>query len=316
MNVRKQISVVIITRDRSESLLETLRKMTALPEAIDIVVVDNGSSGDATAQVCRQFPQVRLLSLGRNLGAAARNLGVEAAGTPYVAFCDDDSWWEAGALATAVSYFEQYPRVGLIAGKVLVGPDRKIDPVSDLQARSPLPHLTPMPGPAILGFLACGTIVRASAFLEAGGFHERFILSGEEQLLAIDLVSAGWGLTYAEDLVAYHFPSPQRLQSWRVAMSARNHIWTAWLRRPWPAAARVTLGEVGKALGDRDVARGMAEAGLGMPAILRQRRVAPPYVERQIRLLEEQERLLALGTSLPKVASPVVADRGAEDAGR
>ncbi len=41
--------------------------------------------------------------------------------TPYVAFADDDSWCEPGALAAAARRFDADPRLGLLAARILVG---------------------------------------------------------------------------------------------------------------------------------------------------------------------------------------------------
>ncbi len=61
---------------------------------------------------------------------------------------------------------------------------------------SPLPVEPDLPGPPVLGFLACAAIVRRKAYLEVGGFDPRMMIGGEEELLAADLASAGWGLAY------------------------------------------------------------------------------------------------------------------------
>lgn len=65
-------------------------------------------------------------------------------------------------------------------------------------------------GVPIVGFAACGSMVRRSAFLEAGGFEQRFGVGGEEQVLALDMLSKGWQLAYVDEIVAYHHPSPVR----------------------------------------------------------------------------------------------------------
>ncbi len=235
------VTVVIITRDRCDSLERTLQHITTLPELREVIVVDNGTHTCSIAETCRRYDRVRLISLDHNCGPAARNLGVDAATTSYVAFCDDDSWWEQEALSRARSYFERYPHVGLIAGKVLVGPDERLDPVSTLQANSPLPVLSPMPGPAILGFLACAAMVRVEAFRAVGGYSTLLGVGGEETLLAIDLSAAGWGLTYAGDLVAHHYPSPHRSIDARRRAETRNALRIAWMRRPWRSAFRITV---------------------------------------------------------------------------
>jgi hypothetical protein len=56
-----------------------------------------------------------------------------------------------------------------------------------------VPDLPDLPGPPVLGFIACGGIVRRAAFLEVGGFNSRLGVGGEEELLAVDLTARGWG---------------------------------------------------------------------------------------------------------------------------
>src|SRR5690606_8110844 len=85
-------TVVIATRNRAPELARTLAELRALRPRPDIVVLDNASEDDTTA-VAGAFAGVTVVRLPRNLGAAARNLGVELARTPYIAFSDDDSWW-------------------------------------------------------------------------------------------------------------------------------------------------------------------------------------------------------------------------------
>jgi hypothetical protein len=38
-----------------------------------------------------------------------------------VAFCDDDSWWSAGALREAADVFDRCPRLAAVAARTLVG---------------------------------------------------------------------------------------------------------------------------------------------------------------------------------------------------
>ena len=85
-----------------------------------MIVVDNGST-DATADRVRRHPGVELISLPRNLGAAARNAGARAARTPYVAFSDDDTWYAADAPSRMADLFDRHPRLAVITARILVG---------------------------------------------------------------------------------------------------------------------------------------------------------------------------------------------------
>jgi GT2 family glycosyltransferase len=171
-----------------------------------------------------------VLRLPANLGAAGRNCGVALAGTPYVAFSDDDSWWADGSLARAADLFDANPRLGLVAARILVGPDERPDPVCTAMADSPL-RTDSGPGRAVLGFVACGSVVRRSAFLAAGGFRLGYGIGGEEELLAIDLSAAGWDLRYCPEVQAHHHPASQRPPlADRRRRQARNALRTTWLR--------------------------------------------------------------------------------------
>jgi GT2 family glycosyltransferase len=282
-----RVTVVIATRDRAGALDRTLHALRSLPERPSVIVVDNGSTDRTAAVVAAHGRGVRCIALGHNLGAAARNVGVARATTPYVALCDDDSWWAPGALARAAEHLRRAPALGLVAARLLVGPERRLDPLSRKMVATPLPcDDATLPGVPVLGFAACGAILRREAYLQAGGFHPRFGIGGEEDLLAIDLADGGWALRYCDDVVAFHHPSTPRDPRARERRIARNRLWTAWLRRPSRSAARTTRRAVRRARHDAAVRAGIREAVAGWHWTVRERRVVRPEIDEQLRLLE------------------------------
>jgi GT2 family glycosyltransferase len=280
------VTVVVMTRDRCESLLTTLDRLTALSEQPPIVVVDNGSSDGTPEAVAQRFPDVRVLALDRNHGAPARTVGVQAAATPYVAFADDDSWWAPGALAMAAQIFDLTPRLGLLAARILVGPERRPDPVCELMAASPLPRDAGAPGPSVLGFVACGAVIRRKAYLQVGGFSPVTFFLGEESLLAQDLMTAGWQLAYVDGVVAHHDPdSATGHRSGRDRLGIRNELLGFWMRRPLTVAVANTVRLIARRR-DRAALGGLLDALRRSPRALLDRSVLPPRVERQVQLLE------------------------------
>ncbi|HEX8930666.1 MAG TPA: glycosyltransferase [Actinomycetota bacterium] len=285
------VTVVIATRNRCAQLLGTLGRLRELRPAPPIVVVDNGST-DRTAQtVRRQFPEVRVLALRRNLGAPARNLGALVSRTPYIAFSDDDSWWAPGALQLAVKILDARPRLALLAARTLVGPRERPDPLSAMLARSPLPRPPGAPGPTVLGFLACSAVLRRVAFLGVGGFNGVLHFLGEEELLCYDLAAAGWERAYVADVVAHHHPSPSRPDAGRRrALQRRNAMLTAVMRRPGSVALRAGAELARAAMQDPDARRALLGALARLPAALRQRMPPSLAVERELRMLEDGRR--------------------------
>ncbi|MGI8700587.1 MAG: glycosyltransferase family 2 protein [Nocardioidaceae bacterium] len=273
------VTTVVITHNRRCELLRSLA------HADDPVVVVDNDSADGTADaVARQFPRVQLIRAGANLGAAGRNLGVEAAATPYVAFADDDSWWAPGATHRAAALLDRFPRLAVLVGKVLVGPESEPDSFNDVLTASPLPRVPAVPGVPVLGFMACAAVVRRQAFLDVGGFDELIHFGGEEAKLAIDLAAAGWLIQYVADIVVHHHPSTRRVPAAvQYRRGVRNALLTRVMRRPWSSVVRYAASEVAaRPSGSLGVLQTVPRLRLA----LRARSCVPPSLEARLRLLE------------------------------
>jgi GT2 family glycosyltransferase len=285
-----RVSVVVITKDRREELLRTLGLLRRLPSRPRVIVVDNGSQDGTPAAVRAIGPPVELIALDRNAGAVGRNLGMRLVETPYVAFCDDDTWWEPEALARGADILDAHLGTAAVTGRILVEPGGREDPiVAELRA-SPVVPGPGQPGPALGSILAGASMLRVEAFRSVGGFHPRIWLGGEEELLAADLLAAGWSLCYGEDVVVHHAPSTLRESTLRRRLGIRNTLWFLWLRRPWAAAARGSLGLARRVPKDTVSLRAFGEAACGLGWVLRERRVVPSHVEAAYLALERGQR--------------------------
>jgi GT2 family glycosyltransferase len=269
------VSVVVITKDRRDSLLRTLERLLALPERPEIVVVDNGSrdaTADTVASLAREQPSLRLVRLPVNRGAPARNVGVAAASGEIIAFCDDDSWWEPGALARASRILAEFPATGVLVGRVQMWPHGDVDAVTRKMRRAPLGHAPGAAGPSVLGFPAFAAIVRRAVFEQVGGFSELLFFGGEERLFALDAAAAGWQLSYVDELVTWHTAESGALTPRRWALHARNDALVDWLRRPVPHALRSSAALLAQAPRNRAAAGAAAGVLRRLPAALRARR--------------------------------------------
>ncbi|UUU25515.1 glycosyltransferase family 2 protein [Streptomyces sp. DSM 40750] len=286
----RRTTVVVITHNRRPEMLRTLDHLAELPERPRVIVTDNASTDGTADAVIRHHPEVLLLRPGRNLGAVGRNLAMRHVRTPYVAFCDDDSWWAPGALSGAADLLDRHPALGAVTARIVVEPDGTEDPIVAELRNSPIPGPSWLPGPALGSFLAAATVLRADAFRAAGGFHPRLWLGGEEELIAADLAADGWWLTYADHLTAHHQPSDVRDATLRRAHGIRNTLWFTWLRRPAGRALRRTAHLARTVPRDTASLRAFAEAAAALPWVLRERRVLPTEVESRLRLLEDPQR--------------------------
>jgi GT2 family glycosyltransferase len=272
------VTVVVASQNRREDLLATLPRHEA-----PVILVDNASTDGTVEAVHKEHPHVTVLPLDRNHGAHGRTLGVARAGTPFVAFADDDSWWAPGDLARAVEVMRAHPRLAVLNARILVGPEERLDPACAEMAASPLGTARDLPGPSLLGFVACGALVRTEAFEAVGGFDPVVRFPGEEERLALDLAAAGWGLAYVDTVTVHHHPSPRRdAPGRRQAGIWRSRVLTAVMRHPAADVAGVLVRALRSGRPGRE---GLLRAVPDLPAALRRRRPLPPEVREAVRLL-------------------------------
>jgi len=106
------ISVIIPVHNRQHEIrrcIESVLEQTLSPSKI--IVVDDGST-DGTRDVIADFADrgVTLVALPANVGvSAARNAGVAASHSEWIAFLDSDDLWKPSMLAKIWSYLEAHP---------------------------------------------------------------------------------------------------------------------------------------------------------------------------------------------------------------
>lgn len=277
METNDRISIVVLTYNRCDEVFRCLRGLIAVAPGIRIIVVDNGSTDGTARKIMQALPQIETVRSTKNLGAAGRNLGVERVATKYVAFADDDTIWEAGALERAAGMLDANPNVAVVSARVAVGEYRIDHPACRAMEESPLDS-SGLPGRAILGFMAGASVMRTVMFRAVGGYESRFFLGGEEILMALDFAALGFHMVYCRDVVARHFPSRQRdgkSRRWRLA---RNAIWTALMRLTWKQALAETRAQIKRMARDKVLLRGMWETVGGLPWALTRRRLVPRHV--------------------------------------
>jgi glycosyltransferase involved in cell wall biosynthesis len=107
------ISVIIPCYNAEQTLARTLDSCIAQPEAAQILVIDDGSrdaSPDIATQYAQRYPQIELLRMPQNGGAArARNWGAMHALHPLLAFIDADDEYMPHALAAAAAFLHDHP---------------------------------------------------------------------------------------------------------------------------------------------------------------------------------------------------------------
>ncbi|HJT18148.1 MAG TPA: glycosyltransferase, partial [Thermoanaerobaculia bacterium] len=129
------VSVVIAAFNEEKVIARTIRAVLANRyEALDIIVVDDGSSDDTSGEVIRNFgdhPQIKLLRQDNGGKASALNRGIAAAKGDIIIALDADTIFARGTIAKLVRHFSD-PKVGAVAGNVKVG--NRINPLTYWQS--------------------------------------------------------------------------------------------------------------------------------------------------------------------------------------
>jgi glycosyltransferase involved in cell wall biosynthesis len=167
---------VIPTRGDSPYLREALDSVLAQDPA-EVIVVENGAATLDEADL----GGARLVQLPEANRSVARNTGVEAAESRFVAFLDDDDVALPGRLERQRRSLEEEPRASLSFGRVRVVDDdgRPLDTWNRLLtrrfyrvARNGATYEEILAAPAPI--YTSATMVRRKRFLAAGGYDARF----------------------------------------------------------------------------------------------------------------------------------------------
>ncbi|MEX3936307.1 glycosyltransferase family 2 protein [Paraburkholderia phymatum] len=298
-----RISVAVLTHNRAARLLDTLRRLRALPERPLIVVADNASTDETVLMAGLTYPDVHIVQCEHNMGAAGRNRAIEWVDTEYVAFCDDDTWWEPGSLEQAVRLLDAHPEIGVLNARIEVGESGETDATCLLMQHSPLDS-GKLPGPSLAGYMAGACVFRTAVFREAGGYDARLFIGGEEELVALDVLANGYAIVYCDALVVRHHPSPVRDSALRRRMLARNAAWTGWMRLRLGEALMRTLRAFATFRREHTLWHDGWAMLRGLRWVLRERRRLPNSVLAMRRVVQRHERALQ---SMPPPDQPMKA---------
>jgi GT2 family glycosyltransferase len=88
---------------------------------LEIILVDNGSTDESVAVTRRNFPEVEIIELGRNLGlTGAINRGIARASGEVIVPLNNDTEVALGWAEALVDALQAHPEAGIVASKMLL----------------------------------------------------------------------------------------------------------------------------------------------------------------------------------------------------
>jgi GT2 family glycosyltransferase len=220
-------SISILNYQRRDALrraLEAARDQRG--GVLEIIAVDNASTDGSAEMVRDEFPDVRLVQLPDNLGAAARNAGVAAAKGDIVFTLDNDVLFRSpDDVSRALTVFERHPHAAVVNFMI-------VDATGGLSRRDWC-HPRDADRWAEQEFLTDYVLEGASAcrreeFLAAGGYWPPLFIGHEGWDLAFRLIDAGHDLVYTPAVRVQHLVDPSVRPSSRIYYTfTRNAVWVA-----------------------------------------------------------------------------------------
>ncbi|HEY3175606.1 MAG TPA: glycosyltransferase family 2 protein [Candidatus Polarisedimenticolia bacterium] len=127
--VGELVSVIVLSWNSREFLDGCLTSvMRQTWPAVELIVVDNGSTDGSPQLVRERFPSALLVENAGNLGfCAGNNVGLRRSHGAHVLFLNADATLDTGYIEKALEPFAEDPRVGMVAGKVLRFDRRTLD---------------------------------------------------------------------------------------------------------------------------------------------------------------------------------------------
>lgn len=224
-----KLSIVIICWNDLKVIKECLSSIYAETRALDfeIIVSDNGSTDGSVDYIRENFPKVRIVQNGANLGfAKGNNAGIRVAEGEYVLILNPDTIIHDKALQKLVAFANRHPEAGAFGCRVL-NPDG-----SDQHPAVPLPTLAGTflsalclrwPGRVWKPLLAneyydwdgrtereigrqsgCCILVRSALLRELEGFDEQFFYHCEETDLCCRIWKTGSKILFCPEAEITH----------------------------------------------------------------------------------------------------------------
>ncbi|MEO7176290.1 MAG: glycosyltransferase family 2 protein [Saprospiraceae bacterium] len=239
------------------------------PYSIPIYMADNASKDDSVRWVKAQFPKVLHFQNEQNFGyAGGYNLAIKAIETDYVILLNSDLKVEANYAEFLIAAIDESDKIAAVQPKVL----SLVEPQNFEYAGAAGGWIDGLGFPFCRGrildtiepdkhqydqntriFWASGAacIVRREAFLEVGGFDDRFFAHQEEIDLCYRLQLAGYEIHFEHRSVVHHlgggtlhYDSPFKLR-----LNLRNNLWMLLKNKPsttliWLLPLRLSLDGV------------------------------------------------------------------------
>lgn len=215
---------MITTKDRRDELREAVRSAVAQSIALEVIVIDDGSTDGTSEMILAEFPSVRLERSETSFGyIVQRNRGALLARGDIIFSIDDDAVFASTHTVEQTLAEFNNPRIGAVAIPY-IEPHKSNSVYQKAPSKEDI-FVTD-------DFIGTAHALRKDVFLKLGGYRESLVHQGEEMDFCIRMLDAGYVVRLGDADVIHHMESPRRNFSRMDFYGRRNDILFAWHNVP------------------------------------------------------------------------------------
>ena len=193
------VTVNILSYNRKEELRVTIQKVYEQDyKNIEVIVVDNTSTDGTPEMVEKEFPQVELIKLKKNIGIAGWNEGFKIAKGEYVLVLDDDAYPANNSIRKAVSELKSNNQVACITFNIYDVESSK-QHKTNWQPDEEIFNKTFWPV-----FIGCAAMFSKNKLKEVMVMPEEYFLNLHELPISADIHSYGYKILFNKEIIAFH----------------------------------------------------------------------------------------------------------------
>ena len=194
------VTVNILSFNRKDELRITLTKVFEQDyNNIEVIVVDNASTDGSPEMVEKEFPNVILIKLNKNIGIAGWNEGFKIAKGEYVLVLDDDAYPKNNSIELALNKLENNELAACVAFNIF-----------DLNSKTYYWSTTWLPSYKIRGDIYCPMFVGCAAMFSQNKLNfiepmpKNYFLYQHELPVGADISIKGYKIIFNAEIIAYH----------------------------------------------------------------------------------------------------------------
>ncbi|WP_374339063.1 glycosyltransferase [Methyloversatilis sp.] len=253
-----RVAIIVLNWNGKSDTLACLESLAAVDYgALDVIVVDNGSSDDSANAIRASHPEVTVLETGANLGfAEGNNVGIRhalACGAEYVLLLNNDTEVAPGLIEGFMKVAHTCPDAGIIGARIYYHghPDTiwyaggywDHDQMCFQQTGDGQPDHAAFARVSRTDFVVgCAMFIPRRVLEDVGLLESSFFLNYEEIDYCTRVRAAGYDLLYAPDARLWHkiaasFGGDE--SPLKIYFTFRNRL--LWARRNLPLRRRIAI---------------------------------------------------------------------------